>query len=134
MFSIGRFKVQCEILVYLILIVLILSACQQQVPPERMLDGMWRNGVIYATFSEDGTYAIAELPGDLDRNPSSSGRYTFDGEHLTIFENQPSLCWFTANYSVVFPEEGQATFYTVEDSCVMRERFFTCCLWRRYEP
>ena len=60
MFSIGRFKVQCEILVYLILIVLILSACQQQVPPERMLDGMWRNGVIYATFSEDGTYAIAD--------------------------------------------------------------------------
>ena len=133
MFSHTRYIVPRKILGVLFLVVLTLSACQKEVPPERMLDGMWRNGVIYATFTKDGKYAIAELPGDLERNPSSSGTFTFDGEHLTIFENQPSLCWFTANYSVVFPEEDQATFYTVQDSCVMRERFFTCCLWRRYD-
>jgi hypothetical protein len=134
MFSIGRFKVQSELLIYLILIVLFLSACQQQVPPENKLEGIWRNGVIYVVYREDGTYAIAELPGNLEKNPSSTGTYTFDGEHLTIFENQPSTCWFSANYRVFFQETDQATYYTVQDSCVIRERYLTCCLWRRYEP
>jgi hypothetical protein len=117
------------------LVILILSACQQQVPPENRLEGTWRNGVIYIVYREDGTYAIAELPGELEENPSSTGTYKFDGERLTLFEDYPGICYgMMSNYRVSFPEEDQATYFVVQDPCVERERILACCLWRRYLP
>ena len=117
------------------LTILILSACQQQVPPEKKLEGYWRNGVIYIVYRENGTYAIAELPGDLQENPSSTGTYRFDGEHLTLFEDYPGLCYgMMSDYKVSFPEGGQATYFMIQDPCAERERLLACCLWRWYEP
>ena len=121
-------------LAVVILIIIILSACQQ-IPPEKWLEGTWRNGVVYILFREDNTFAIADLPGDLQENPSSTGTYTFDGENLSLFEDDPGICYgMMAKYSVSFPEKDQATYLMVQDPCVERERILACCLWRRHEP
>ncbi|MGD8458002.1 MAG: hypothetical protein PVF83_16620 [Anaerolineales bacterium] len=134
MFFIKRDSIQRKIFILVFLIILILTACKE-IPPEKRLEGTWRNGVIYIVFDEDGTYATADLPGDLHENPSSKGTYSFDGEQLSLFEDDPGICYgMMAKYAVSFPEENQATYLMVQDPCTERERLLACCLWRRHEP
>lgn len=134
MFSTKWDVVHRKLLALVFLTILILTACQET-PPEKRLEGTWRNGVIYIVFGEDGTYATANLPGDLQENPSSIGTYSFDGELLSLFEDDPGICYgMMAKYSVSFPQEDQATYLMVQDPCAERERLLACCLWRRHEP
>lgn len=113
---------------------LTLAACQPEKHEAELL-GIWRIKYTYMMFSEDGSWSVAWVVGDVKSTPFDWGTFTFVGELLTFFTDEVAKCkGMTSTYEVAFLEEGEALFSVVQDPCPNRQNDLNGGPWSRHSP
>lgn len=80
-------------------------------------------GTTAARFAGDGSVTIAHEASELDSKPLATGRYTLDGDKLTLVYSSGEMCEASAEgvYTVVISRVG-IRFTKVDDSCERRAK------------
>lgn len=80
-------------------------------------------GTTAARFAGDGSVTIAHDASELDTKPLATGRYTLDGDKLTLVYSTGEMCEAGAEgvYTVVISRVG-IRFTKVDDRCERRAK------------